>query len=196
MVGNWLVSRVAMHTVDAIHTRRSIRSYQPRPVDRSVIEEILWDAAQAPTPPASGDTPFTFVVIDGADRVALYGSQALELALAARLPGSGNDWLDLDEFSVFFNAPAIIVICAEPDERGEAEQNCSRAGQNLMLSAEARGLGTCWVDAALPWLREPQTRAELGIPETLTPFAAFTLGHPQGMPAGKPRERPPIIWTP
>lgn len=196
MVGNQDVGRHPMHTVDAIHARRSIRAYQPRPVDRIVIEEILWDAAQAPALPPGTEPPFTFVVVDGSDRVALLGSQALDFARARNTPDAGQDWLDLDAFSVFFDAPVVIIICAEADAFGYAQQNCTRAGQNLMLSAEARGLGTCWVGSALPWLCEAPARAELAIPDALTPFAAFTLGHPQGMPAGRPRERPPIIWPP
>lgn len=185
-----------MHTVDAIHSRRSIRAYQPRPVDRHVIEEIVWDAAQAPTPPISGAEPFTFIVIDGAERVALYGVQALAYARENRPPGPGYDWLDRDDFSIFFDAPAVIVICAAAEEPGQAGQDCNRAGQNLMLSAQARGLGSCWVGSALLWLRDPLTRAKLAIPETHTPYAAFTLGYPRGTPAGHPRDRPPTLWAP
>ncbi|MEQ9507114.1 MAG: nitroreductase family protein [Hyphomonas sp.] len=185
-----------MHTVDAIHNRRSVRAYQARSVDRHVIEEIVWDAAQAPTPPSSGETPFTFVILEGADKVALAGMQALAYARAHRPPGPGYDWLDRKDFSVFFDAPVVIVVCAAPDELGQAVQDCNRAGQNLMISAEARGLGTCWIGSAMLWLRDPLTRAELTIPDTQEPFAAFTLGYPEGTPPGKPRDRPPIIWTP
>ena len=53
-----------MNTVEAIRTRRSIRSYSPRPVERELIEEVIWDAAQAP-PPFSGQLPWTFNVIQG-----------------------------------------------------------------------------------------------------------------------------------
>ena len=42
-----------MNVIEAIRTRRSIRAYQPRPVERPVIEQIILDAAQAP-PPARG----------------------------------------------------------------------------------------------------------------------------------------------
>ena len=185
-----------MHTVDAIHSRRSIRAYQPRPVDRHIIEEIVWDAAQAPTPPVSGDEPFTFVIIEGAEHVALYGMQALAYAREHRPPGPGYDWLDRDDFSVFFDAPVVIVICAVPGELEQALQDCNRAGQNLMLSAQARGLGTCWVGSPMQWLRGPLTRARLAIPDTHMPYAAFTLGYPQGTPPGRPRERPPTIWAP
>lgn len=185
-----------MHTVDAIHNRRSIRAYEPRPIDRHLIEEILWDAAQAPTPPVSGADPFTFVVIEGAAKVAQYGGQALAFARANRPPGPGYDWLDRADFSVFFDAPVVIVICAVPDTLGQAAQDCTRAGQNLMLSAHARGLGTCWVGSPMQWLRDPQTKTELGIPNSHTPFAAFTLGYPRGAATGTPRRRPPILWAP
>jgi nitroreductase len=39
-----------MDTVMAIHTRRSIRDYERRPVARAIIEEILWDATQGRPP--------------------------------------------------------------------------------------------------------------------------------------------------
>lgn len=185
-----------MHTVDAIHSRRSIRAYQDRQVDRTVIEEIVWDAAQAPAPPISGNEPFTFVIIEGADRVALCGLQALAYARENRPPGPGYDWLDREDFSVFFDAPVVIIICAVPDTLGQAVQDCNRAGQNLMLSAQARGLGTCWVGSPMGWLRESLTRTRLAIPETHMPYAAFTLGYPQGAPSGHPRERPPTLWAP
>jgi nitroreductase len=57
-----------MDTITAIHTRRSIRDYEKRPVERDIITDILWDAAQAPTTPVSG--PFLFHVIEGAARIA------------------------------------------------------------------------------------------------------------------------------
>ena len=56
-----------MDVIEAIHTRRSIRSYAPRPVERRLIEEVVWDAAQAP-PPFSGQMPWTFNVVEGIQR--------------------------------------------------------------------------------------------------------------------------------
>jgi Nitroreductase family len=47
-----------MDTITAMHTRRSIRDYEQRTVEREIIADILWDAAQAPTTPVSG--PFLF----------------------------------------------------------------------------------------------------------------------------------------
>lgn len=183
-----------MDVIEAIHTRRSIREYQARNVERKLIDEIVWDAAQAPTPPISGREPFIFFVIEGADRLAEHGDHALQYAKEHRGPGPAYDWVDLPGFSVFFNAPAAIVICGFNDGHGQAVQDCNRAGQNLMLSAHARGLGTCWVGSPMQWMRDPATRTLLGVPERYDPFAVFTLGYAAGEPTGKPRQRPQVIW--
>ena len=38
-----------METIQAIRSRRSIRKYQPKPVPHEVIEQIVADAAYAPS---------------------------------------------------------------------------------------------------------------------------------------------------
>ena len=35
-----------MDVIDAIHSRRSIRSYQSNLVDRGLIDSVIWDAAR------------------------------------------------------------------------------------------------------------------------------------------------------
>lgn len=185
-----------MDTISAIHGRRSIRDYEPRAVPRSAIEQLLHDAAQAPTPPPSGAVPFAFVVIEGVARVAECGAAALAHARQHRKPGPAYDWVERPDFSVFFNAPAVVVICGFDDGVGQAVQDCSRAGQNLMLSAHARGLGTCWVGSPMLWLHDPATCALLGVPANYTPHAALTLGYPASIPAGSPRGMPAIVWHP
>jgi len=63
------------------------------------------------------------------------------------------------------------------------------------LSAHARGLGSCWVGAPVPWLRSRETRRELSIPDGFEPFAAFTLGYAATLPPPRSRERPEIVWA-
>jgi nitroreductase len=182
-----------MDAVTAIRTRRSIRSFLPDPVARTLIEEILWDAAHAPVTPVSGDWLFT--VIEGADRVAACGARALAHARAHRPPGPGYDWVDRPGFSVFHGAPVAIVVSA-PAKNGQSLADCTRAGQNLMLAAHARGLGTCWVGAPMLWLGDPAVRSELAIPAELAPFAAFALGRPAAPAQDRPRARPRVAWIP
>jgi len=88
----------------------------------------------------------------------------------------------------------VIVISGHADNP-QSIQDCNRAGQNLVVSAHARGLGSCWVGAPMLWLRSPETRRELGIAATFEPFAAFALGYAASVPASHSRERPDIVWV-
>ena len=73
-----------MDTITATHTRRSIRHYERRAVERDIIADILWDAAQAPTTPVSG--PFLFHVIEGAERIAMATAPSNSPASTAPIP--------------------------------------------------------------------------------------------------------------
>jgi nitroreductase len=181
-----------MDTIAAIHTRRSIRDYAKRAVEREIIADILWDAAQAPTTPVSG--PFLFHVIEGVARIADLGERALQYARAHSPDTVANSWADRSDFKVFLDAPVVIVISGHAGN-SQSIQDCNRAGQNLMLSAHARGLGSCWVGAPMLWLRSLQTRKELVIAEAFEPFSAFTLGYAASVPPSRSRERPEIIWA-
>jgi nitroreductase len=183
-----------MDAIEAIHARRSIRDYEPRGVARGVVEAVLWDAAQAPSTPVSGERPWAFNVIEGAERIAEYGARAKAYAREHKPAGAGYAWADREDFSVFFNAPVVVVISGR-SENSQAVQECCRAGQTLMISATARGLGTCWVGSPLLWMSDPAVRAELSVPEGFEPYAVFTLGYPRTTPDGKPRGRPEIIWS-
>lgn len=177
-----------MDAIEAMHTRRSVRSYSSRRVERGLIQEVIWDAAQAP-PTFSGQIPWTFHVVEGADRIAAYGDEALRYAKENHPDEPGWEWTDRPGFQVFWGAPAVIIISGRVED-------CCRAGQNLMLSAHARGLGTCWVGSPILWLKTPSAKIRLNIPNALTPVCAFCLGYPAIVPEAPSRERPTIIWVP
>ena len=175
-----------MDVIEAIHSRRSIRSYDSRPVQRSLIESIVSDAAWAP-PPVSGQTPWTFNVIEGVERLSIFGAMAKRYAADHHPDEPGWGWTTRDDFKVFWDAPVVIVISGRVED-------CCRAGQNLMLSAHARGLGTCWVGAPMLWLKTSEAKEALAIPASLTPASALCLGYPRVVPPPPPRTPAPIIW--
>jgi nitroreductase len=177
-----------MDVIEAIHGRRSVRSYAPKPVERDLIENLILDAAQAP-PPFRGQISWAFNVVQGVQRIAAYGERAMDYARNHHPGGSGWDWLERSDFKIFWDAPVLIIISGPVGD-------CCRAGQNLMLSAHARGLGTCWVGSPMLWLNTSEIKAELAIPAALAPNAVLCLGYPTEAPEAVFRERPTIIWTP
>ena len=182
-----------MDAIQAMHERRSIRAYEPRAVTREQVEELLWAAVQAPTPPVSGPAPWHVCVLEGAERLGRYGVRAKEYARLHQPEGQHWAWSERPEFQVFWGAPILVLFCARKGNR-EAPNDCSRAGQNLLIAAHARGIGSCWVGAPIPWLRSPGIAAEWGLPPEYEAEVAIVLGHPAENPLGNPRGRPHITW--
>ena len=183
-----------MDVFEAIHSRRSIRTYRRDPVERALMEELLYAAVQAPTPPASGTIPWALCVIEGVQRLAGYGVRAKQYAYDHQPDGHPWTWTERADFKVFWDAPALVLFCAR-EGNPETPLDCCRAAQNFMLAAHARALGSCWVGAPLPWLHSPGIAEELGLPLGFDPVAAIIVGHPTEQPVGSPRARPVVIWA-
>ena len=183
-----------MNAIDCMHARRSIRAYKLEPVPRELIEEIVWAAVQAPTPPVSGSEPWSVCVIEGQGRLEKYGERAKQYAFEHQPSDKPWEWTTRHGFKVFWDAPALVLLSAR-ESNPEARFDCCRAGQNLLLAAHTRGLGACWVGAPIPWLLSVGTRQELGLPSGFSPEVAIVIGYAAEVPVGSPRARPSIHWA-
>lgn len=183
-----------MDFMDVLYGRRAVRDYKPDPVPHAILAELIAAAAAAPS--AMNHQPWAFIVIGGQDRLERLGREAKRHYLDTLVPGSPadayRDKLASEDFHLFHNAPALVVICATKDE-AQAREDCCLAAENLMLTAFAKGLGTCWIGFSRPWFNLPHVKAELGIPDTLFPVAPIVVGHPGLIPGPTPRTAPEII---
>ena len=75
-----------------------------RSVERELIEHVIWDAAQDP-PPRSGQVPWAFNVIQGVDRISVYGDRAKRYARDNHPDEPGWDWAERPEFDVLGARP-------------------------------------------------------------------------------------------
>ena len=196
--------------VTAIGARRSIRRYRTEALPWEQIERLLEAATRAPS--AHNRQPWRFAILDepkSKDRLAR--------AMGARLradrlaDGDAEDAVEQDiarSHGRITGAPTVIVVCltladmdAYPDApRAEAEymmaaQGTAMAVGNLLLAAQAEGLGACWMCAPLFC---PDTVVEtLGLPADWRPQALITLGRPAN--DGRARARKPLaalLWRP
>ena len=149
-----------MDAMEAIHTRRSIREYQKRPVPAEVIREVIAAAMCAPS--AGNGRPWQFVVI--ADPQVLeqipdvhpYAAMAAEAAVAILVCGD----LELEKYP------------------GNWVADCSAATQNLLLAAHAKGLGAVWTGVYPDEDRIERFQELLGLPENVVPLALIPVGYP------------------
>jgi len=147
------------NAIEAMHSRRSIRTYTPQPVDRRIIEEIVDCARLAPT--AMNDQPWEFVVLT--DKSSL-----------ARIP----QLLGHAEFIA--NAAFCVLVLSRASSC--AVEDCCAATENLLLAAEAYGLGACWV-AGSPQPYAPAVAKAFGAPATHTLITIVSVGHPAESPS-------------
>ena len=184
-----------MELMDAIYHRRAIRDYTPAAVDTATIRMLIEAATQAPS--AMNLQPWSFVVVTSRDRLSRISEEA-KAYLLKRLPdfpvlSRYRDRFADRSFNIFYNAPALVVVCATAADT-QAAEDCALAAQNLMLAAHGHGLGTCCIGFARPWLNTPAAKAALGIPLTHAPIVPIIVGWPKETVSGHPRRPPDIHW--
>jgi len=111
-----------MQTKEAIHSRRSIRQFDGRPVPPGYLEELIDAARMAPT--ARNVQPWEFVVVT---RKAALEAMAELIENARFLSSCGA---------------AIVVLCQ--DSKYYLEDGCA-ATVNILLAAQDLGVSSCWV---------------------------------------------------
>lgn len=153
--------------------QRAIRRFTSEGVDDALIERVLRAATRAPS--ARNAQPWRFIVIRERETKRQLG--AIFDELGARMYGQGapdrTPWEDV---------PVLIAICSEY-AFGEGEAAMAALGasiypgvQNLLLAAQAAGLGTVLTTR---WKsREAELRPLLGLPETMAVHAIIPLGWP------------------
>jgi nitroreductase len=193
-----------LSALDAIFTRRSVRSFTPQKLEPSTIHSLLDAAIQAPT--AMHLEPWRFVVIQDAATLkrlsdAAKGSWSEEAAHLRRLHAHDHNESEAafaerfanPAFNIFYDATTLVAICAK-GLGPFATADCWLAAENLMLAACALGLGSCCIGSAVPTLNLASIKAELGIPEDVTVVAPIIVGVPAGDQARMVRQDPQILY--
>jgi nitroreductase len=168
-------------TISKILERRSIRKYTDQKVPRDALELILKAGRFAPS--AQNCQAWHFTVIED---IAVIDKITETLKAAVKEDGT-NEKLTAkvcgDAYSVNFrSAPVFIIISGDPDSAMPAE-NCALAAGNILLTAYALGLGSCWINQLSQGCLIPKFRAlltELGVPSDYKVYASVCLGHPDG----------------
>lgn len=192
----------SLSALDAIFTRRSVRAYRPHVIDESTVRSLLDAAVQAPT--AMHVEPWEFVIVQDPAMLKRLSDCAKEkwrevaahyrdLHARGESPASrvSAERLADPDFSIFYDAGTLIVICARPAPFAAAD--CWLAAENLMLAASALGLGTCCVGSAIPALNDPQTKADLEIPADVEAVAPIVVGVPAELSSEGARRAPHIL---
>jgi nitroreductase len=148
-----------MDVYEVIRTRKSVRSYQDKPVEEATLNRVLEAARLAPS--ASNRQEWRYVVVRDEN-------SRKKLVEAA----SGQSFVG--------EAPVVIACCAKSDGH---VMKCGHPSflidvaigiDHLTLAAAAEGLGTCWIGA----FDQKAVKAVLGIPDDIEVVELLPLGYP------------------
>jgi nitroreductase len=161
---NFTKGGLIMDAIEALRTRRSVRTFKTDPVPRETIEEIVDCGRLAAT--AINIQPWEFVVVTE--------------------PAKRQQMAAVTDYGPFIaKAPVcIVVLCQETEyylEDGAA------ATENILLAAHAKGLGSCWVAGDKKPYAETIPKM-VGAPAGYKLVSLIAIGHPEIIPS--PSKRP------
>lgn len=155
---------MANQVFEAVRTVLAVREYGERPIPDDVMRRIAESARLS----ASGSNlqPWHFVVVRDRERLRKLGS------LVRTGPYTAS-------------AAAAVIVGYEKASR-IALSDCSRAIQNMILTAWAEGVGSNWTGfGGLEGVRE-----EFGFPESYDVLAVVPFGYPKRKVGGRKKRKP------
>ena len=188
-----------MNAYDAIMTRRSARNYKPDMIEADKLEKLVNAGRYAPSG-GNSQTNHFFVITDK----AVIG-KLVELAQAAfaKMEITEDTYVSLKAsiakskeggYSFCYNAPVLVVVANRKDY-GNNIADTVAAIENMMIEANERNLGSCYINQ-LKWLNEePEVLAymrQLGMREDERVYGSVIFGYPQtedGLPNREPLKR-------
>lgn len=187
-----------------LRSRRSIRFFKDKPVEKEKIRKLIEIGRYAPT--ASNTQLVEWLVLTDTEKINDIARQTVDWMRSvmkknphspriAYMPMIIAAW-DLGHDAVLRSAPALVVASA-PKEANNGMVDLTLALSYLELAAPTLGLGTCWaglLQGAL--LSHPPLKETLGLPEHHPHHYPMMLGHPKAKYFRLPQRKPPkITWT-
>lgn len=189
--------------LEFLTSRRSVRRFEPRPVDDGLVARLIETATRAPN--AHNRQPWRFVRLkSAASRERLAGAMAPDFRRALQDGGLAQEEIELRvarSKTRITEAPEGILLCLKKDlldeytdenrSRGEylmGVQGVALAGGQLLLAAHAEGLGGVWVCA--PLFVPAEVAAALDLPASWEAQGLLLLGYPAK--EVDPRARQPV----
>ena len=184
-----------MDIIQAIETRRSIRSYTEQPVEKAVLQKLLRLAVKAPT--GSGMEPWGFVVLQDAQEINAL-SESIKRKVLEHLEecpqfAQYEAWLRNEHSHIFNQAGTVVVIYGNAASPWHV-YDCSLAAGNLRLAAAEEGIGCCWIGFAEALFNEASFKSAHHVPDDFRLVATLSMGYTK-VPVPPCTRKEPVVFS-
>ena len=176
-----------------IKQRRSVRSYTSQAPSCEQLKKIIEAAGWAPSGMNHQFWQFMLLSGDALEYIRVVIRDYFRtLTLTEKHPpfyAQCKEWAKDDDYSFFYNAPALLVISNRTGYRN-AMADSAAAAENAILEATDLGLASCWITTLTGTCDEPSVRsalAKLGLPDDYQVFVSVALGYGAHYPEAAPR---------
>lgn len=165
---------------DLMMSRRSIRAYKDKAISRETLNEILKCGINAPN--GKNLQSYEIRVID---------SPALIDSITKAVVTDKPDIAHRDGFkNIFVNAPCVVCIAYDTNY-DMAQIDCGLLGENIILAAWAKGIGSCCLGSSARWILDSPSakpyRDRMAFSKGYELLYCIALGYPDETPDAKPR---------
>jgi nitroreductase/NAD-dependent dihydropyrimidine dehydrogenase PreA subunit len=189
--------------IQFLRSRRSIRFFKDKPIEKDTIKQLIEIARYAPT--ASNSQLVEWTVFTDAAKIHEIASLVIgwmkgvlenkqQPSYAPYMPTVAGAW-DMGYDAVLRNTPGLILAHA-PRQAGNGMIDVALALSYLELAAPSYGLGTCWAGMLHGAMRsEPSIKTALGLSKDIPYHYPMMIGHPKTRYFRLPeRKSPKIVW--
>ena len=188
---------------ETIMHRRSIRRFAPKHIEETALQQIIQAGLYAPS--AGGRQGVIFAVCQDKEvnerlgkikRANSHPRMATETSFVSREQPSIAD--DPKLTNAFYDAPTVITMFA-PKNFLFSVDDCAVAAENMMLAADALGIGSCYIGQGWTAFDDPYGQEILrqwNIPTDRYAVMQLLLGYPREgdkAPTSKPRKEGRVI---
>lgn len=184
-----------------LRSRRSIRLFKDRAMDRETLEQLIEMARYAPT--ASNAQNLQWTVIEGRDKLEPLSQETInwmERVIKAQPDSSAADYFRpvVTRWSTGYDGilrtAQTLIVPSGPKENANGLVDLSIALAYLELAAPPLGVGTCWAGLLRgAMLATPKLVESMGLPEGHTWFYPMMIGYPKFKYYRLPERKAPVI---
>ena len=192
-----------MELLELMKHRRAIRRFEPKQIEEEALRQILEAGLYAPS--AGGRQSVIFAVCQDQEVNQQLGK--IKRANSRPRMASGENYVSREQPSIaddpkltnaFYDAPTVITMFAPKNFLFSAE-DCAVAAENMMLAADALGIGSCYIGQGWTAFADPYGQEILKKWDIRTDYYAvmqLLLGYPRegdNHPTPKPRKNDRVL---